>query len=92
MGCPFYRQQRRPCTCAPRRPYRQMPAIYEPPLSNSFYGLDTMYDPVGGMIPMKRSQSMSDQELQNMIPPADAFDRGTLFPDLLPRGAAGTYR
>jgi hypothetical protein len=97
MGCLFNCGRRRPYDYAPRPSQcRQCGSVPPPPVSNSFYGLDTDYDPYGGMVPMRRGHmirgSYANGSCPGMMPPEDAFDNGTLFTDLLPSESADTYR
>ena len=97
MGCLFNCNRRRPYDCAPcQSRYRQNTTVQQPPVSNSFYGLDTDYDPYGGMVPMRRGHmirgSSATGSCPGMMPPEDAFDNGTLFPDMLTPESANTYR
>ncbi len=96
MGCLFNRNRCKPCACTPRQSRYSQNNTAQQPVSNSFYGLDTDYDPYGGMVPMRRGHmirgSCTSGTCPGMIPPEDAFDNGTLFTDLLPPESANTYR
>ena len=103
MKCMYYRGRRRPCprTPAARNP-RQRTAT--PPASNSFYGLDTEYDPGGGMVPIKQhanmwqnrailpSQACPNLQTRGSVTPEEAVENGALYPPMFVPGAQNTYR
>jgi len=95
MKCMFYRTRRRASARTPQahcsRPRQPKSAI-----PNSFYGLDTVSDPFGGMVPMQRDGATGNAypnlRMHSALSPEEAVDNGALLPEMYVPGVKDTYR